>query len=91
MLQIYGSDHERRMAQGRREPAFVLNDRGARNRNLMGFGKKLQSVAVRAVILKRSFNRKINKVNSINSDPWPVCYFHSFQSNSKEFTEWYQV
>lgn len=32
MLQIYGSDHERRMAQGRREAVFVLSDRGARNR-----------------------------------------------------------
>ena len=51
MLQIYGSDHERRMAQGRREALFVLNDRGAHNQisqtsilpweeNHLGFTKK---------------------------------------------------
>lgn len=32
MLQIYGSDHERKMAQDWREALFVLNKKGARNR-----------------------------------------------------------
>ncbi len=51
MLQIYGSDHERRMAQDRWEALFVLNDRRAHKRmsqtgvltwedNCLGFGKK---------------------------------------------------